>query len=86
MSLRKSRNAFSDEDPITDPEVYRQAFEQIEKEIFTRNAMNATAPALAATPTGAPMPTAPAPAAGTATQTAPVPAPAPPAQAPTQPH
>ena len=54
MSLRKSRNAFSDEDPVTDPEVYRQAFEQIEKEIFTRNAMNAAAPVLAATPTGAP--------------------------------
>jgi hypothetical protein len=53
MSERKSRNAFSDEDPITDPAVYRQAFEQIEKEISTRNAMNATVPAGAATPTGA---------------------------------
>lgn len=59
MSLRKSRNAFSDEDPITDPAVYRDAFEKIEKEIFTRNAMNAAAPALAATPTGAPTSTPP---------------------------
>ena len=61
MSLRKSRNAFSDEDPITDPAVYRQAFEQIEKEIFTRNAMNAAAPAVVATPTGAPVVTVPTP-------------------------
>jgi hypothetical protein len=75
MSLRKSRNAFSDEEPITDPSVYRQAFEQIEKEIFTRNAMNAAAPVPAATPTGAPTTTAPAQ----------VPAAAP-ASAPTQPQ
>jgi len=74
MSLRKSRNAFSDEDPITDPAVYQQAFEQIEKEIFTRNAMNASAPAVPATPTAAP-------AAATS-----VPAPAVPAAEPTQPH
>lgn len=53
-SLRKSRNAFSDEEPVTDPEIYRGAFEQIEKEIFTRNAMNAAAPAIPATPTAAP--------------------------------
>lgn len=62
MSLRKSRNAFSDEDPVTDPAVYRQAFEQIEKEIFTRNAMNAAVPSGAATPTGAPAAVAAAPA------------------------
>jgi hypothetical protein len=82
MSLRKSRNAFSDEDPITDPAVYRQAFEQIEKEIFTRNAMNATVPAVAATPTGASATVTPA-----AQPDAAAPAAAsPPAEAPAQPH
>jgi hypothetical protein len=65
MSLRKSRNAFSDEDPVTDPAVYQQAFEQIEKEIFTRNAMNAAAPAPAAVPTGAPATPASVPASQT---------------------
>jgi hypothetical protein len=81
MSLRKSRNAFSDEDPIIDPAVYRQAFEQIEKEIFTRNAMNATVPAGAATPTGAPTAVMAAPA-----QVPPTTAPAVEAAAPAQPH
>ena len=82
MSARKSRNAFSDEDPITDPAVYREAFEQIEKEIFTRNAMNATSPSGAATPTGAPAAAVEPPAQATAPTTAP----AVEAAAPAQPH
>ena len=36
----------SDEEPITDPAPYRDAFERIEKEIFVRQAMNAPAPKL----------------------------------------
>ena len=46
----------SDEEPISDPEIYRDAFERIEKEIFVRQAMNAPTPkqqvipAAAATP------------------------------------
>lgn len=80
MSMRKSRNAFSDEDPISDPAVYQQAFEQIEKEIFTRNAMNAAAP-VAATPVGATPAVAPAPA-----PLAPATTPAAPAVEAAQPH
>lgn len=57
-SMRKSRNAFSDEEPVTDPSVYKGAFEQIEKEIFLRNSMNATAPAAPAAPVAAPAPAA----------------------------
>lgn len=49
MSSGKSRSTLSDEKPITDPGVYRDAFERIEKEIFTRTAMDApTAPAAVA--------------------------------------
>jgi hypothetical protein len=54
MSTGKSRNTFTDEKPILDAVVYKDAFERIEKEIFTRNAMNAAAPVPAATPTAAP--------------------------------
>jgi len=46
----------ADEEPITDPAIYRDAFEKVEKEIFVRQALNAPAP---------PVPSAPA-----ATQTA----------------
>lgn len=34
----------SDDEPIADPAIYRDAFERIEKEIFVRQAMNAPAP------------------------------------------
>lgn len=50
MSEGKSRNSFTDEKPITDPAVYRDAFERIEKEIFTRTAMDAPAPAAVTAP------------------------------------
>ena len=33
--------SWSDEEPITDPATYRDAFERIEKEIFVRQALNA---------------------------------------------
>ena len=65
-SMRKSRNAFSDEDPVTDPAVYKGAFEQIEKEIFLRNSMNAAAPAAPAVPVAAPPTPAAEPVATTA--------------------
>lgn len=45
MSEAKSRNSFSDEKPVTDPAVYKDAFERLEKEIFVRTAMDAPAPA-----------------------------------------
>jgi hypothetical protein len=48
LSTAKNRiygQASSDEEPIYDPAVYRDAFEKIEKEIFVRQAMNAPAPA-----------------------------------------
>ena len=60
MSEGKSRNSFTDETPITDPAVYRDAFERIEKEIFTRTAMDAPAPVAE---------TGPVPIEATATQT-----------------
>ena len=64
MSTGKSDKAFTDEKPLTDPAVYRDAFERIEKEIFVRQSMDSPAPA----PTPAPAPAAapaatPAPAA-----------------------
>jgi hypothetical protein len=40
MSTAKSRNANTDEKPITDPAVYKDAFERIEKELFVRQSMN----------------------------------------------
>lgn len=46
MSETKSRIygvASADEEPITDPAVYRDAFEKIDKEVFVRQAMAATA-------------------------------------------
>lgn len=49
MSKAKSRNAFSDEKPITDPAVYKDAFERIEKEIFVRQSMNSPAAQVAPT-------------------------------------
>lgn len=48
----------SDEEPILDPAIYRDAFEKIEKEIFVRQALNAPAPR--------PAPNAPTPASATA--------------------
>jgi hypothetical protein len=36
--------SLSDEEPITDPATYRDAFERIEKEIFVRQALNAPTP------------------------------------------
>ncbi len=44
MSTGKSRNAFTDEKPVSDPSVYKDAFERIEKEVFTREAMAAPSP------------------------------------------
>lgn len=41
MSKSKSRENMSDETPISDPAVYKDAFEKIEKEVFVRQAMNA---------------------------------------------
>lgn len=48
----KSRNAFSNETPIVDPAIYKDAFEKVEKEIFVRQSMDAPTPAAppAATP------------------------------------
>jgi len=47
--LAKTKNgaygsSWSDEEPIVDPAIYRDAFERIDKEIFTRQALNAAAP------------------------------------------
>ena len=39
ISTAKSRSSFSDEKPVTDPSTYKDAFERIEKEVFTRQAM-----------------------------------------------
>jgi hypothetical protein len=52
--------ADSDEKPISDPAVYQQAFEKIQKEIFVRLAMDAPpqAPAAAAEPAPVPIPAA----------------------------
>lgn len=44
MSAAKSRKSYSDETPVNDPTVYKDAFELIEKEIFVRQAMNASTP------------------------------------------
>jgi hypothetical protein len=47
LSTTKSRIygvGSSDEEPITDPAAYRDAFERIDKEVFVRQAMNAPAP------------------------------------------
>lgn len=44
MSTGKSRNAFTDEKPVEDSQVYKDAFERIEKEIFTRQAMLSAPP------------------------------------------
>lgn len=43
MTTGKSRNAFVNEKPVTDPAPYRDVFEKIEKEIFVRQAMAAPA-------------------------------------------
>ncbi|MCL6740435.1 hypothetical protein LZ518_04730 [Sphingomonas sp. RB56-2] len=59
----------SDEEPIVDPAIYRDAFERIEKEIFVRQAMNAPAPRPISQ-----VPTATADAAATATPAAAKPA------------
>lgn len=51
----------SDEEPITDPAAYRDAFERIEKEVFVRQAMTAPTPkpqAVQAVPAAAASPTA----------------------------
>ena len=44
---------WSDEDAIVDPQIYKDAFEKVEKEVFIREAENAPAPALAAATTPA---------------------------------
>jgi len=47
LSTAKNRiygQASSDEEPINDPAIYRDAFEKIEKEIFVRQALAAPAP------------------------------------------
>lgn len=47
LSTTKSRIygvGSSDEEPITDPAAYRDAFDRIDKEVFVRQAMNAPAP------------------------------------------
>ena len=41
LSKAKSRKVYTDESPITDPTVYKDAFERIEKELFVRQSMNA---------------------------------------------
>ncbi|WP_324742474.1 hypothetical protein U8326_03845 [Tsuneonella sp. CC-YZS046] len=43
LSKAKSRNVYTDETPVTDPAIYKDAFERIEKEVFIRQAMNAPA-------------------------------------------
>lgn len=72
MAKFKSRNTYSDEKPITDPAVYRDAFERIEREVFVRQAMNAPAPVPVAAQPAAPAPAATAtPAVDGAAQAAP---------------
>ncbi len=41
ISKGKSRDSFTDETPVSDPAVYKDAFERIDREVFTRHAMNA---------------------------------------------
>ena len=59
LSKAKDRNTFTDEQPLTDPAVYKDAFERVEKELFVRIAMNASkaAPAPAAAVVTATLPT-----------------------------
>lgn len=56
LSKTKSRaiGTSEDEEPITDPAVYRDAFERIDKEIFVRVSLDAPAPQAAAVPDVAP--------------------------------
>lgn len=62
MSKAKSRENLSDETPITDPAVYQDAFDRIEKEVFIRQAMMAeTTPPATATVATTTSPTADAP-------------------------
>lgn len=61
LSTAKNRiygQASSDEEPINDPAVYRDAFEKIEKEIFVRLALIAPAPKPAPPPAPQPASTA----------------------------
>lgn len=44
MSKAKSRKVYTDETPITDAAVYKDAFERIEKELFVRQSMATPAP------------------------------------------
>lgn len=44
LSKAKTRSAYTDETPVTDPSVYRDAFEKLEKEVFIRQSMNAPTP------------------------------------------
>src|SRR5262245_30329850 len=65
LSTTKSRIygvGSSDEEPITDPAAYRDAFERIDKEVFVRQAMNAPTPNPKPVfpASAAPAPTAPA--------------------------
>jgi hypothetical protein len=65
LSTTKSRiygAGSSDEEPITDPAAYQDAFERIDKEVFVRQALNAPTPkpavaAPAVTPAAAPIAT-----------------------------
>jgi len=45
--------SWSDEEPITDPATYRDAFERIDREVFLRQAMTAPAPKPQPTPAAA---------------------------------
>lgn len=78
--------SLSDEEPITDPATYRDAFERIEKEIFVRQAVNAPARILAPASSPATAPTASAlgspPSSATSTGLTPDPADMPPALKP----
>lgn len=70
---------WSDEEPITDPSVYKTAFEKIEKEIFVRQALDAPTPkaqptvapaAVTSTPPASSAPVAAAPATSASTASA----------------
>lgn len=58
LSTTKNRiygQASADEEPISDPAIYRDAFEKIEKEIFVRQSLDAPAPKVAPVVTATPV-------------------------------
>ena len=57
LSKAKSRNSFTDEKPITEPAIYKDAFEKIEKEVFVRQAMNAPGAGVPSQPASMPVAT-----------------------------